>query len=133
MWCRHPALRRLLGCLETLAPLELADSSWDNVGLLFEVPYLEGRRDYQAPSYPILVTNDLTGPVLREAIEKGVFAIISYHPPWFKASKRISLENHHLSLLAVCGAAGISVYSPHTALDAVDGGSKTGTILLIIF
>jgi len=82
-------LKQLVERLEEYAPLNTAkyctfDSlkDVDNVGLLVE------------PTEPIvvkrvLVTNDLTEPVLNEALENKVNMIISYHPPIFFSSKTI--------------------------------------------
>jgi len=56
-------------------PEELADRTWDNVGLLLdnvEVPE-------DPPTAPlVLLTNDLTYSVAEEAISLGVSVIISY-------------------------------------------------------
>jgi putative NIF3 family GTP cyclohydrolase 1 type 2 len=48
--------------------------------------------------------------------------IIAYHPPIFKPLSALTLANPLQASLLRCAAAGISVYSPHTALDAVWGG-----------
>jgi putative NIF3 family GTP cyclohydrolase 1 type 2 len=61
--------------------VELADRSWDNVGLLQEnieplsFSGLGGSRD--VPS-TVLVTNDLTIRVAEEAIRKRASVIVSY-------------------------------------------------------
>jgi putative NIF3 family GTP cyclohydrolase 1 type 2 len=99
-----------------IAPLELADGSWDNVGLLLESPL-------SLKSGRILLTNDLTSPVVAEAIENRADMIISYHPPWFKATKRLLASSGPLTHINLCLANGISIYSPHTALDSISGGS----------
>lgn len=67
--------------LNSYAPTSLAES-WDNVGLLLE-PYSK------RPINKILLTNDLTLPVMEEAIELDVAMIISYHPPIFTGMKSI--------------------------------------------
>ena len=99
--------------MDSLAPVAHA-ADWDNVGLLV------GRRDSEVSS--VLLTIDLTAEVLAEAVSAGVDAIMAYHPPVFSPVKRIddSTETGRL-LLGLIGA-GISVYSPHTALDAAPGG-----------
>ena len=48
--------------------------------------------------------------------------IIAYHPPIFKPLSSITLSNPIQASLLRCAAAGVSVYSPHTALDSVYGG-----------
>jgi len=53
---------------------------------------------------------------------------VSYHPPVFSAMKRFVLPggpgggSQAASLILQCAAAGMAVYSPHTAADAVPGG-----------
>ena len=78
--------------LDSLAPPALAES-WDNVGLLLQ------------PSAPkavskVMLTNDLTDPVLKEAVGLGVDLLVSYHPPVFKALKRVTQANWKVTNLA---------------------------------
>ena len=75
-------LKKIVKKLRLLAPTTLA-ADWDNVGLLIE------------PSPPhivstMLLTNDLTLPVLEEAIDKKVNLVLSYHPPIFVPLKRLT-------------------------------------------
>jgi putative NIF3 family GTP cyclohydrolase 1 type 2 len=48
--------------------------------------------------------------------------VVSYHPTIFKPLSSITLSNPLQASLLTCAANGISVYSPHTACDAVWGG-----------
>lgn len=48
--------------------------------------------------------------------------IIAYHPPIFKPLSSLTLSNPLQASLLRCAAGGVSVYSPHTALDSVYGG-----------
>ena len=48
--------------------------------------------------------------------------IIAYHPPIFKPLSSLTLSNPLQASLLRCAAAGVSIYSPHTALDSVYGG-----------
>ena len=48
--------------------------------------------------------------------------IVSYHPTIFKPLPALTLRNPLQASLLRCAAAGISVFSPHTSLDAVRGG-----------
>ncbi|KAH8413393.1 hypothetical protein KR009_010536, partial [Drosophila setifemur] len=100
--------------LENFAPITLAEK-WDNVGLLIE-PFKE------KPIQKILLTNDLTEPVMGEALEKNVDLIISYHPPIFKPLTRITKSNWKERVVAACLANNIALYSPHTAWDKTCGG-----------
>jgi putative NIF3 family GTP cyclohydrolase 1 type 2 len=66
----------------------------------------------------------LTPAVLLEALssKNPTSVIISYHPPIFKPLSSLTLANPLQTSLLRCAAEGISVYSPHTALDSVKGG-----------
>jgi putative NIF3 family GTP cyclohydrolase 1 type 2 len=48
--------------------------------------------------------------------------IISYHPPIFKPLSSLTLASPLQASLLSCATHGISVYSPHTALDCTLGG-----------
>ena len=69
--------------MQKLFPLELADRSWDNVGLLLESPIQRPRIASVKPK--VLLTLDLTNAVANEALEEnsGVEAIVTYRisPP----------------------------------------------------
>ena len=60
--------------------------------------------------------------MVEEAISTQTAAIISYHPPIFKPLSSFTLANPLQNSLLLCAAKGISVFSPHTALDSVKGG-----------
>jgi dinuclear metal center YbgI/SA1388 family protein len=108
--------RRVIGLLEQRYPQVLADSAWDNTGLLVEAPKPNGRKR-------VLLTIDLTSAVAEEAIAgQKVEMIISYHPPIFSPLKSITMSNSLQNSLLRLVTEGISVYSPHTALDAASGG-----------
>jgi dinuclear metal center YbgI/SA1388 family protein len=106
--------QRLLDVLQQLAPLELAEE-WDNVGLLV-APTVE--RDIER----VLLTIDLTSEVLDEARSFDAQLIVAYHPPVFSGLKRITADDRTGSIVVGCLESGMSVYSPHTALDATTGG-----------
>ncbi len=109
-------VQRVLQALQEIAPLEYAED-WDNVGLLLEpVP-----RDRQNVS-SILLTIDLTEPVIAEACELSSQLVVAYHPPIFHPLSRLTqADPRHRLLLRAIGAR-IAVYSPHTALDAAPDG-----------
>jgi dinuclear metal center YbgI/SA1388 family protein len=80
-----------------------------------------------------LVTVDLTEPVAVEAADKKCDAVISYHPPWFRATKSLTMKaGSEARSLAFLSSKGISVYSPHTALDNVRPGINDW-VLKILF
>lgn len=109
------SLARVLAALEAIAPLRLA-APWDNVGLLVEPP---GRaRSVRR----ILLTIDCTAAVVAEAEAVGCELIVSYHPPIFAGLKALRGSEARTGGLLRAAAAGIAIYSPHTALDAVPGG-----------
>lgn len=111
---------KLASTLQKLFPRELA-SSWDNVGLLLEPAFT--RTSSTVARSRILLCIDLTSAVCQEALDlDGCAHIVSYHPIIFSGLKSLTLKDpQQRSLLRLAGA-GISVYSPHTSIDAVKGG-----------
>ncbi|EPY31784.1 NGG1 interacting factor 3 [Strigomonas culicis] len=108
-------LARVTSAMAQIAPLALADRSWDNVGVLVESP---------APNQKntVMLTIDLTPEVVEECLRKNVEVILAYHPPIFASFKRLTLANTKQRIVLQVVQAGMSVYSPHTALDAAAGG-----------
>jgi dinuclear metal center YbgI/SA1388 family protein len=107
-------LNQVVKRLTEYANLNLA-CDWDNVGLLVE------------PSGPvavekILVTNDLTEPVLDEAIKHKINLIVTYHPAIFHPLKRLTQKEWKQRSIIKCIENKIAVYSPHTSWDSVNGG-----------
>uniref|UniRef100_K7F8I4 NIF3-like protein 1 n=1 Tax=Pelodiscus sinensis TaxID=13735 RepID=K7F8I4_PELSI len=98
-------LKALVSSLNDFASLSLAES-WDNVGLLVE------------PS----PTNDLTEEVMQEALQKKADLILSYHPPIFRALKRITWNTWKERLVIRALEHRVGIYSPHTAYDAIPHG-----------
>ena len=97
-----------------IASVDLAEK-WDNVGFLLESP--------RAPSYGklrILTCIDLTAEVVTEASARKCNLIVSYHPLMFRPIQSLSLTNQPVILR--CADAGISIFSPHTALDNAPDG-----------
>lgn len=88
---------------------------WDNVGLLVE------------PSEPLLVkrlflTNDLTEPVLEEAIKKDINLIVCYHPAIFRPLKKLTQSEWKERSIVKCIEKRIAIFSPHTSWDSINGG-----------
>ncbi|XHC24902.1 Nif3-like dinuclear metal center hexameric protein [Phycisphaerales bacterium ac7] len=107
--------RQLIQALDSIAPTRLA-GGWDNAGLLIGDPEarIEG---------PVFVTLDLTDPVIDEALEKKAGFVIAYHPPVFHATKRLDTsERIGRTVFKLLRAGVVGVYSPHSALDAAQGG-----------
>lgn len=104
-------IRQIVEVLEALAPTCHAEA-WDNVGLLWGDPYQQVEH--------LLLTNDCTSAVLDEAERLPCQLVVSYHPPLFKALKKIPATHvMHRALQS-----NIAVYSPHTAWDAAVGGTN---------
>lgn len=104
----------LVRAMQSIAPLELAEP-WDNVGLLVG-------SEERALSGPVLLTIDLTERVLAEAVAAKASAVVSYHPPMWEPLKRITAQTPRGRILLGAIENGMAIYSPHTALDAADGG-----------
>ncbi|CCF60332.1 hypothetical protein KAFR_0J02680 [Kazachstania africana CBS 2517] len=99
-------------------PSQYADSSWDNTGLLIDCSEEDGEAHVKA-----LLTIDLTKEVAQEAIDKQCNLIIAYHPFIFPNLKSIRpLENTQQNSLIKLVKNNVSVYCPHTAVDAAKGG-----------
>jgi len=101
-------------------PQALADKTWDNTGLLLEAP---DRTDRPSPkAHRVLLTIDLTKAVADEAISLKSSVIVAYHPIIFRPLKSLTLANTQQESLLKLAQEGVSVYSPHTAVDAAVEG-----------
>jgi len=109
-------LAEVVHLLEELAPLHLAED-WDNVGLLVEP---SGSAD--RPVSRVLLCIDLSEAVLSEAIDQRADLVVAYHPPLFKGLKRLRISSAAERVAVRALEAKLPVYSPHTALDAAQGG-----------
>jgi putative NIF3 family GTP cyclohydrolase 1 type 2 len=126
------ALARTLAAVETVAPLALAETAWDNVGVLLQAPHTHTHTTtphHQYTHHPrhmasrVFLVNDLTRETLDEALgDDKVAVIVAYHPPLFKSFKRLTMQDAKQAIALRCAAAGVSIISPHTALDACIGG-----------
>jgi len=87
-------LKKVVSKLEEFAPSKLAES-WDNVGLLIE-PSSEKQVKVA------FLTNDLTEPVLEEALNSSADLIISYHPPLFRPIKRLDSRSWKTRIAVKC-------------------------------
>jgi dinuclear metal center YbgI/SA1388 family protein len=123
---RSATLKNVTEAMNKLYPLKYADNTWDNTGLLVDASIHDTTTistiniDEKAN---ILLTIDLTEDVAQEAIEKECNIIISYHPFLFRKFNKITPFNNsqHRTLLKLIQNQ-ISVYSPHTAVDAAING-----------
>jgi dinuclear metal center YbgI/SA1388 family protein len=104
-------LRTIVQTIEKIAPLSQAEP-WDNAGLLAGDPHQEISR--------ILLTIDYTPAVAEEARANNCNLMIAYHPPIFHPQKRLVAGNPVFDAIR----RGVAIYSPHTALDAAEGGTN---------
>ncbi|KAK4574282.1 hypothetical protein LTR86_002043 [Recurvomyces mirabilis] len=70
----------------------------------------------------VLLTVDLTKAVADEAIERNDSIVVAYHPIIFRGLKSLTLKDTQQQSLLRLASEGISVYSPHTAVDCARGG-----------
>lgn len=109
-------VRQIEQALFDWAPCALA-ADWDNVGHLVGDPDREVRR--------VLVSLDITEPVVREAAEGGFDLIVSHHPvmncTWHPV-QTLRTDDRQGRILTALVQSGISAICMHTNLDAADGG-----------
>jgi dinuclear metal center YbgI/SA1388 family protein len=108
-----PTIADVVEALEAFAPSQLAED-WDNVGLVV------GDRSRDARRAMTCLT--LTEDVADEAIAGKADLVITHHPLPFRPLKRLTTESQEGRTLWKLVGAGVSVYSPHTALDSAAGG-----------
>ena len=106
-------LAEITSALEDLAPLRLA-AAWDAVGLL-----VGSRRPHVAR---VLTCLTLTRRVAHEAIEGGFDLVVSHHPLPFRPVARLTDATPEGAILLDLAAAGVAVWSSHTAWDSAAGG-----------
>lgn len=106
-------VQRVIEGLREIAPEGLAES-WDRVGLQ------AGRLGW--PVRRGMLCIDLTQAVLEEAAAKGVSLVVAYHPLVFSPMTAVTELDSKQALVLGAVERRIAVYSPHTALDAVEGG-----------
>ncbi len=106
-------VKDILGCIDRLAPLTLAES-WDNVGLLVG----DGESEVSA----VLVGLDPTCGLIEEAIDRGANTVVTHHPVIFKPLSAINTASAEGRLLHKALCNGISIIAAHTNFDSASGG-----------
>lgn len=114
-----------LGHAPTLADVDKALSRhfspalaepWDNVGLICG--------DRRQRIHRALLAIDLTPQVLSEAAALRCDLVMAYHPPIFKPISRVATGEPAGELIYELVRRRIAVYSLHTILDVVEGGTS---------
>jgi dinuclear metal center YbgI/SA1388 family protein len=109
-----------MNCKEVIDKIEQwapGDIAWDRDNTGLQVGSVE--REIKK----ILLSLDLTEPVLEEAISKKCNLIITHHPLLFTPLKRIdTLKNHNSKLIEKLIKNDITLYSAHTNLDYTKDG-----------
>jgi dinuclear metal center YbgI/SA1388 family protein len=103
----------LIAALERIAPLRLA-AEWDAVGLLVAPRAGAIGR--------VLTCLTLTPEVAAEAVRERVGLVLAHHPLPFRPVGRITPADGTGRVLLELIAAGIGVWSSHTAWDSAAGG-----------
>lgn len=99
--------------LASLAPEEL-QASFDNSG------FLVGER--ARPVHRVLVSLDITAPVVEEAVAMGAELVVSHHPVIFNPIRRVTDDDTTGKLLLALIKSEVAAICMHTNLDAVQGG-----------
>ncbi|GES61041.1 NGG1p interacting factor 3 [Aspergillus terreus] len=131
-----PFTRAVVSSMRKLYPESLAEKSFDNTGrtlpgsqlpnealltayaVLLEAPFNPSQKQNNS----VLLTIDLTKAVADEAIARKDSVVVAYHPIIFRGLKSLTLNDPQQQSLLRLAQEGISVYSPHTAVDATPGG-----------
>ncbi len=108
-----PTVSDIAAFLEAFAPLRLA-ADWDNVGLLIG--------DANRSVSRVMTCLTVTPATVAEAIADHANLIVTHHPFPFEAMRRLTNDTVEGRLLLDLVAAGIAVYSPHTAFDSAAAG-----------
>lgn len=103
----------IIAAIEAVAP-PLWQEPWDNTGLQV------GSRLTDCTG--VLVCVDVTPEVVDEAVSLGCNLIVSHHPLIFKGIKSLTGRTPVEAAVINAIAAGISIYSSHTAIDNAPGG-----------
>jgi dinuclear metal center YbgI/SA1388 family protein len=101
-------VKEILQQLEQLAPISLAED-WDNVGLLVGDPGAEVTG--------ILISLDVDGAVMEEALEKNCNLILSHHPIIYKPFHQLHYDQPLGKLLAKAIQHNLNLIAMHTNYD----------------
>ena len=106
-------VKEIFSFLQGKAPFELQEH-FDNAG------FLVGREG--AAVSKVIVSLDITGHVVQEAVEQGAELIVSHHPVIFGPARSVTDQTTTGKILLDMAENGIAAICAHTNLDAVEGG-----------
>jgi dinuclear metal center YbgI/SA1388 family protein len=106
-------LEQIVAALDQYAPRRLAEE-WDNVGLLVG--------DRKKPAAKVMTCLTVTPASAAEAVERGADLIVTHHPLPFRPLRRLTTDSPEGRMLLELIAAGVAVYSAHTAFDSAADG-----------
>lgn len=106
-------ISEIIAAIEAVAPRAWQED-WDNTGLQVGNAAVE--------CTGVLIAVDVTPAVVDEAIRRGCNLIVSHHPLIFRGLKQLTGRTPVQVSVMNAIAAGVSIYSSHTALDSAPGG-----------
>ena len=106
-------LNDFINVMDGIAPRELA-MDWDNPGLLIGTEKQDIKK--------VLVALDCSMATAKEAVEWGADLMLTHHPVFFRAVKRILPDDPETAAPYILLRNGIGLFAAHTNLDAADGG-----------
>ena len=109
-----PTVNDVYEFLESIAPVAMK-MDFDNVG------FLVGRGD--ADVSRILVSLDITGEVISEALDYGAGLIASHHPLFFSLTSVTDKDTTGRKIIRLLSG-GVAAICMHTNLDAARGGTN---------
>ena len=107
-----PTVGQIFACLQAKAPVE-TKMDFDNVGLLVGSPDWDVKK--------VLLSLDITGPVIEQAKELDAQLVVSHHPLFFSLKNIGSLDPQGVKAMELLTGR-IAAICMHTNLDAADGG-----------
>jgi dinuclear metal center YbgI/SA1388 family protein len=105
--------QKIFEWIEEWADPDLA-ADWDRIGLLVGSPSDEVQK--------VLVTLDVTGDVIREAVNENARLIVAHHPLYRDPLPYLRSDLYPASHVYRLIQEGIALYAAHTNLDAAPGG-----------
>jgi dinuclear metal center YbgI/SA1388 family protein len=106
-------IQKILKELEKYAPLSYQDE-WDNSGIMVGNPTQEVSG--------VMISLDVTLPVISEAISQKCNLIISHHPLIFKPLRHIVAGDPSFEIIREAFKNDLVIYAMHTNLDNAPGG-----------